>query len=317
MRTFADGWVQLRTEYLQTCGLPLWIHALPHDDGILLLDSGVSQTPERSLRGELADAGLRIEDVDLVVNSHAHPDHMGGNSELSRIASPVFAGPAAEARWLEDNDALVEELWEPHPDAYRLTDDERRDLEAQLGERVRVDRLLRDGDRIELSSAALTAVTTSGHSPGHIAVHDEQRGVLFTFDDVQGNGVPIAGGSSWLAPLYHDVRRYREGLGRLLDIDFALLVPSHGDQLDHAAGLARIRESIDFVDRASELVDEVVSAREDIGLRELAEAIGTSLGPYGGVNLQTMSIARAHLDDLVRSGRATTRWHLTGEQAPS
>ncbi len=316
MKAFGDGWVQLRTEYLQTCGLPLWIHALPHDDGVLLLDSGVAETPERSLRAELDVAGLRIEAVDIVVNSHAHPDHMGGNSELARIASPVFAGPAAEAGWLEDNDLLVDELWEPSPDAYRLDDAARVDLEDQLGERVRVERLLRDGDTVEVSAASLTVVSTSGHSPGHIAVHDAARGLLFTFDDVQGSGVPIAGTSTWLAPLYHDLRRYRRGLERLLDLDFELLVPSHGDPLDATAGSARIRESLAFVDRVEEFVDREVGGRDDVGLAELATAIGTRLGPYGGLNLQTTSVARAHLDDLVRRGLATTRWHLTREETP-
>jgi glyoxylase-like metal-dependent hydrolase (beta-lactamase superfamily II) len=310
VKRFADGWLQLQTEYLQLCGLPLWIHALPHEGGIVLLDSGVAGTPEQSLRGELAQAGLRLEDVDLVVNSHAHPDHMGGNSALQAAAAPTFAGPAAEAQWLEDNQALVEQLWEPNPDAYRLSEDERTDLDGLLGERVRVERLLRDGDQLALSEATLTVVTTSGHSPGHIAVHDADRGVLFTFDDVQGGGVPIAGGEVWLAPLYHDVRRYRDGLHRLLELDFHVLVPSHGDQLDRDAGEARIRESLEFIERASAFVEESVDGRDSIGLRELAEAIGTRLGPFGGLNLQTMSIARAHLDELVRSGRATRRWHL-------
>lgn len=316
MKRFADGWVQLRTEYLQTCGLPLWIHALPHDDGVLLLDSGVAETPERSLRGELDAAGLAIADVDLVVNSHAHPDHMGGNSELARIAGPTFAAPAAEAGWLEDNDTLIDELWEPAPDAHRLSPDERADLEAQLGQRVRVERLLRDGDRLEVSSGTLRVVTTSGHSPGHIALHDEGRGLLFTFDDVQGAGVPIAGTDTWLAPLYLDVRRYRAGLQHLLELDFDLLVPSHGDPLSAAPGRDRIRQSLDFVDRVDEFVDAEVAGRDDVGLRELAEAIGTRLGPFGGVNLQTVSVARAHLDDLVRAGRASTRWHLTDAGAP-
>ncbi len=311
MKRFADGWIQLRTEYLQLCGLPLWLHAFADGDGIVLLDSGVAGTPEASVRAELTAAGLRIEDVKLVVNSHAHPDHMGGNAALKAIADPTFAGPAAEAAWLEDNDRLVRELWEPNPDSYLLTAAERADLDAQLGDRVRVERLLRDGDEIALRDARLRVITTSGHSPGHLAVQDAERGLLFTFDDVQGAGVPISGSPDWLAPLYHDVERYRDGLNRLLALDFELLIPSHGDPLDGDAGRARITESIAFVTVAEEFVRDYLGRHDGVRLREVAEAMGTRLGPYGGVNLQTMSIAKAHLDHLVREGAAAPIWHRT------
>ncbi|WP_153394461.1 MBL fold metallo-hydrolase [Ornithinicoccus halotolerans] len=303
-------WIRIETEYLESCGLPLWLHALPHDGGLVLLDSGTSITPETSVRGRLAEARRRLEDIDLVVNSHAHPDHMGGNAALAAVTNAAFAAPAAEAEWLEDNETVISELWEANPDAYRLTPGERSELVGLFGDRVRIDRLLRDGDHLELSSGMLRVITTSGHSPGHIAVHDQDRKLLFTFDDVQAAGVPIAGTPHKLAPLYHDVRRYRSGLRRLHDVEFELLVPSHGDPLDAEGGQERIRESLAFVDLAEEFVHDYMQRHREITLRDLAEALGTQLGPYDGVNLQTVSIARAHLDDLTRRGVVTTRWRL-------
>jgi glyoxylase-like metal-dependent hydrolase (beta-lactamase superfamily II) len=308
MKAFADGWFALHTEYEQVCGLPLWLHAFADASGIVLLDSGIAGTPETSIRGELAAAGLRLEDVSLVVNSHAHPDHMGGNGALAGISSPVFAGPALEAGWLEDNDLLVRELWDAAPDAYLMSPAERADLDGQLGERVRIDRLLRDDDQIVLADTTLQVITTSGHSPGHIAVHDAGRGVLFTFDDVQGRGLPVAGSADWLAPLYLDVERYRGGLHRLRELDFATMRPSHGDPLDRDAALARIDESLTFVDTADEFVREYVDRNEPVRLQELAVAMGTRLGTFGGSTLQTRSIAKAHLDHLVRSGDLVPQW---------
>ena len=34
MKAYADGWFALRTEYLQVCGLPLWLHAFADSSGI-------------------------------------------------------------------------------------------------------------------------------------------------------------------------------------------------------------------------------------------------------------------------------------------
>jgi glyoxylase-like metal-dependent hydrolase (beta-lactamase superfamily II) len=317
MKRFAQDWIQIRTEYLELCGLPLYLNAIRSPDGIVLLDSGVAATPETSLRGELREAGWRIEDIGLVVNSHAHPDHMGGNATLAAIAGPRFAAPAAEATWLEDNDRLIAELWNPNPDAYELCGADRIAVEQQLGRRVRIDQLLRDGDTVAAGGGSLTVITTSGHSPGHLALHDAARRVLFTFDDVQGRGLPIAHSDRWLAPLYHDVDRYLTGLRRLRELDFDSMVPAHGDHMERAAALARIEESIAFVERADTFVAECVASRRQATLRELAELVGTGLGPYGGVNLQTMSIAKAHLDRQVACGDLVPTWHVRTTDPPS
>jgi len=68
-------------------------YALRTDDGVILFDTGIGSHPEvdehyqphrRDLRAALADAGLGVADVSLVVNCHLHFDHCGGN--------PLFAG---------------------------------------------------------------------------------------------------------------------------------------------------------------------------------------------------------------------------------
>lgn len=314
MKRFANDWIQIRTEYLELCGLPLYLNAIPTHKGIVLLDSGVASTPRTSIVPELSAAGLRVDDVALVVNSHAHPDHMGGNSCLRTLVEPVFAAPAAEASWLEDNDLLIRELWEANPEAYGLDDTARAEVKAMLGDRVRIDRLLRDGDTIDLGDSMLTVITTSGHSPGHIALHDSHRRVLFTFDDVQGAGVPIAHGDQWLAPLYHDVPRYLAGLRRLMTLDFDTMVPAHGEHLGRQAALERVDTSIAFVERVDAFVAGELAERGELELGPLARAIGTVLGPYGGVNLQTVSIARAHLDHQVRRGDVVPVWRALSEE---
>ncbi|WP_033338230.1 MBL fold metallo-hydrolase [Catenuloplanes japonicus] len=304
MKELRDGWLRLETDYLDVCNTPLWLHAIRQDGRLILLDSGVASTPEAALRGELAAAGLDIAGLDLVINSHAHPDHRGGNAALKKLSRTEFAAPAAEVAWMESNSTLLDELWGANPADFSLSEADRRDVTTMLGDDVRVDHLLRDGDTLH----GLTVVTTSGHSPGHIAVHDADRGLLFTFDDVQGRGTPLPDGQPLLGPLYHDVDRYRTGLRRLRNLDFDLLVPSHGEALDREAGLARIDESLAWVDEATEFTRDFLEDRDEVRLRDLAHALGTTLAHFGGVNLQTISMARAHLDHAVRQGAAQPVW---------
>jgi glyoxylase-like metal-dependent hydrolase (beta-lactamase superfamily II) len=308
VKELVPGCLRLDTDYLQVCGLPLALHAIVDEGRLVLLDSGISSTPEAFVRSELRSAGLRIEDLSLVVNSHAHPDHRGGNGAIKAVAPDVrFAAPAQELGWFEDDGVMLRELWGANPEAYAISAAEDAEIRGQIGDLVRIDDPLRDGDEI----GGLRVVTTSGHSPGHIAVHDPDRRLLFTFDDVQGFGTPFPSGDGWLAPLYHEVDRYLSGLERLKDLDFDLLLPSHGEPLDRAAGLERIQSSIDFVGRLDDFVAGYVEQHGTAGVRDLAEAIGTKVGDFGGINLQTMSLARAHLDQLVRHGGATPFWRRT------
>jgi N-acyl homoserine lactone hydrolase len=70
-----------------------------HPDGLLLLDTGIGAVDaeteahyrpvRRDLRVALAERGVGLADVDLVVNCHLHFDHCGGNRLLA--GRPVLA----------------------------------------------------------------------------------------------------------------------------------------------------------------------------------------------------------------------------------
>ncbi len=66
-------------------------YLVEHPDGLLLMDTGMGIGPEvdahyrpqrHSLPTALADVGVRVEDVAMVVNCHLHFDHCGGNPQL-------------------------------------------------------------------------------------------------------------------------------------------------------------------------------------------------------------------------------------------
>jgi len=74
-------------------------YLVPHPDGLLLFDTGIGAVDpdteahyrprRRPLPDVLVAAGADLADVDLVVNSHLHFDHCGGNPLLA--GRPVFA----------------------------------------------------------------------------------------------------------------------------------------------------------------------------------------------------------------------------------
>jgi metallo-beta-lactamase class B len=107
--------------------------------GSILLDGGLPETAPLIARN-IATLGYRLEDVKLLLNSHAHFDHAGGLAELKRRSG---------ARLLvSQGDAPAVRRGGPDQPA------------------VEVDKEIKDGERVELGGTVLTAHVTPGHTRG-------------------------------------------------------------------------------------------------------------------------------------------------------
>ena len=82
------------------------------------------------------------------------------------------------------------------------------------------------------------------------------------------------------------------------------------DPVDADAGRRQIEASLEWVADVDTLTTKLLRARGSLTVRDLATAIGTDLGQYGGINLQTVRTARAHLDHLAHQRAAIPHWHL-------
>ncbi len=305
----ARGIHRLNTDFGDLYGVPLWLYIVSSDGSHALLDAGVASTPAR-LDGELTGSGVTVAEVTLLVNSHAHADHMGGDAAVIARSQAKLAAPLREAEWIEDHDRYMSELWEGFPGVLELDSGTDRRVRQMCGSNVRVDIPLRDGDRLTVGTHELKVVITGGHSPAHLVLFDASSGVLFTFDSVQGHGTARLDGPTLLAPLYYDRRRYLSGLVRLLEEDFELLAPSHGKVVDREEGRRLIEDSIAFVHELDQYVLGLLKENVTMSTREVAARIGYEFGRFGGVTLQTVSLAEAHMRDLARKGVAGPLWGL-------
>jgi glyoxylase-like metal-dependent hydrolase (beta-lactamase superfamily II) len=122
---------------------------------------------EGGLVGGLAQAGYEPSDVDIVVITHGHPDHIGG---LMEGGQPVFAN----ARYVFG--AAEFDFWK-RGDNVR----EARKFNLQLFQKLALPledraRFIKPGDEI---AAGIRAVDAAGHSPGMLAYHVESGGKRF------------------------------------------------------------------------------------------------------------------------------------------
>jgi hydroxyacylglutathione hydrolase len=132
--------------------MPLQVHQFPclaDNYGYLVRDeaSGLAaciDTPDAgAILRELETLGWRLS---LILNTHWHPDHAGGNAEVKAATGAEVVGPAEVAR-----------IAPP-------------------------DREVRGGDRVALGETTFAVIESGGHTLGHVAYYDAADRIAFVGD---------------------------------------------------------------------------------------------------------------------------------------
>jgi metallo-beta-lactamase class B len=136
------------TWYVGTRGLSALLVTSP--DGHVLIDGGLPESAPL-IAASIRALGFRLEDVKVLLNSHAHFDHAGGLAALQRATGAEVVLNPWSARVLRTGTSLEDDpqfgLFLPFPG-------------------VRASRELADGEVVRVGDLALTAHFTGGHTPG-------------------------------------------------------------------------------------------------------------------------------------------------------
>ncbi|HWY51406.1 MAG TPA: subclass B3 metallo-beta-lactamase [Chthoniobacterales bacterium] len=117
--------------------------------GHILLDGGFVETAPQ-IEQNVAQLGFKLEDVKILLNSHAHFDHAGGLSELKQKSGAKLIASARDAELLRNGG---------HGD-FRFGD-------TLTFPPVAVDQIIGDGQSIDLGGQKLIAWLTPGHTKGN------------------------------------------------------------------------------------------------------------------------------------------------------
>ena len=132
--------------YVGTEGLGAYLFT--GKEGHVLLDGA---TPEGAavIKANIAKLGFKLSDVKILLNSHAHFDHSGGLADLKAATGATLQAMEGDISALEGGFYLGSE-----------------DVKTMGAPPVKVDRVLKDGDKVELPGITLVAHATPGHSRG-------------------------------------------------------------------------------------------------------------------------------------------------------
>jgi metallo-beta-lactamase class B len=129
--------------------------------GLILINSDYPDSPPL-IKQSVEKLGFRWSDVKLLLISHAHIDHDGGSAQVLKETGAKYEVMQGDADVVESGGKTD----------YHYGDDT-----VQYYPPAHVDRVLHDGDQVELGGTVLTAHLTAGHTKGT---------TTWTFDETEG-----------------------------------------------------------------------------------------------------------------------------------
>lgn len=240
-----------QTYYVGTAGLSSVV--VKTSVGLALFDGGLPQSASE-IAAHLAKLGLRLDDVKLIFNSHAHYDHAGGIAALQRASGATVVASARGAEALERGG--------PTPD----------DPQFGIGEaenafpKVTQVRRVADGEVVKLGDLEITAHLTPGHTPGSTS---------WSWRSCEAGRCLNVVYADSLTPVSADDFRFSEGSGgervaefwrsidKVAEIPCDLLVVPHPGAVDLIGKLARREPLVD----SKACVAYATSARERLQKR--------------------------------------------------
>jgi glyoxylase-like metal-dependent hydrolase (beta-lactamase superfamily II) len=215
------------------------------DGGFVLVDAGLPGFFAQ-LEGFLRSRGRTVADIDAVLLTHAHSDHVGIAERVRSAGVPVR---------VHEGDAEMAQTGKLHPREGSILPYLRHRALWRLlamGARNGGAKTVKIAEVAPLGEGELDvpgrprAIHTPGHSPGHMAFHFAQQGALLagdalcTWNPLTGRPGPqlMPGAFAWSND------RALESLSRIEDLD-GVLLPGHGDPWTAGAGtaVARAREA--------------------------------------------------------------------------
>jgi metallo-beta-lactamase class B len=277
--------------------VPLTVHLVTGQNYAVLIDTGVSDMfgPIHDL---IATTVADPHQVKLILNTHAHHDHIGCNARLSELTGALVGAPAEHRAWHSDLETHYQEFAREHPDLIPDTPALRAEVLATIDGPRDVDLPVAAGQVMDLGGGVvLEAVSLPGHMPDELGFIERQTRTLILGDALTGVAWSFFHG-------YSDADVYEATLAKMRaiirDEHIRLVRPAHYEELPAAEALA----VVDRIAAGMAAVDEAIrrAARKQprFSLRDMWRAVSHQLSK--NTDFRGLRVVEAHLRRLEQRG---------------
>ncbi len=212
-----------------------WLNAnhlvIDAPEGPILIDTGHVQDQQFTLN-RLRAAGVAPESLSLIVNTHIHPDHWGGNRRLVELSGAPIACGVRTAEAFARNDLRA--MWAEYFGHDLYHDRSQPPLTA--------DRIWQIGEVVQLGRYAFEILAAPGHAPDSIALWHEEHRILVSADALHDGDCGVLHvaihGREIVSEALETARRFRS-------LNAAVAVPGHGPLiLDVAGAIDRLEQRL-------------------------------------------------------------------------
>lgn len=299
----ADG-VQQLTLPNDSGGMPYTLTYLVEDadGGVHVIDAGWdSDRNAAAVREALAGRTLGS-----IVVTHLHPDHIGLSERLrAEHGAPILLTAVEDAAQkklteltLGDEGVLADFA------RWGVPDERKAGILAGYPRtgwaRVEPDGHIADGDLLAIPGRSIRVIDTPGHTPGHICLHDEDHGLLFSGDHILPGvrpGIGLGGRTD-----RNPIEAYLTSLERIQPFDDCEILPGHEHRFRGVAERAQLIARHHLA-RTIE-TEKVLAQHPDASVWDIASRLTWSRGWDGLVRHYIVAAIRQtemHVE-LVRSG---------------
>ena len=295
-------------------------------DNVLLLDTGMSGTPEGVILPYLKGLGMSPERF-LLVGDETLADHHGGNATLRRLTGRVLLACGDADRGVIENPdrlfALRYNQWIPeHGTGLGTNPDAEAWVREIVGHAHRIDITLRGGEMLAIDDRrGVRVLHVPGHSNGHLAFYDAANRAVFVGDALHGSACPSRSGAPSLPPAYFAVLAYLSSVQLIESLDIEWIYSAHWPPYRAQQVPEFLDECRRFVEMADGQVRRAIERHpEGVTLRECIEECGPALGKWPENNRWLLMYPlHGHLSHLENVGVVTkiktencVRWKAAG-----
>lgn len=196
--------------HVGTCGIVALLVTGP--EGHILMD-GATEEAAPLIAANIERLGIALGEIEWIVTSHEHHDHVGGVAELQRLTGAKLAARAEARRALESGELDPSDPQAGIHDAFPA---------------ARVDRVLRDGEQLVLGPLTVTMHATPGHALGSTSWSWRSCEARECHRVAFADSVSAVSSDAYRFSDHPDyVAMFRRGMNAIAAIDCDLLITPH------------------------------------------------------------------------------------------